>query len=376
MILTIRKFFDSLNIQLPKYSRSILVLFLIFIFISGCQKFAPKFIDYSNKVSTEVMEIRSDYFLIAPMDAENWLVRIQKAGEPFANERLAIINIHEQTAHELPFPYYGEWITDEETGNSSYHKPIFPEGCINGQIRDVEVISSEELGFQYHCTLGEDTPNLAELRYFRWEYKRGLEGLEQVFVYPGIDWAGDNDLSLSSNLLWHSHGDLVNGKLYRIELSTGVKFEPVFPEFSRAIWPRLSPDETKVLFAGNEKIPSQIFTAWENGNMNPLFDYPWDIYLYDLPSNQTKKILRGIVDIHGLSWSPDGSYISFSGQVEKEKGVWIFDVREENLIKLWNEDLGYLWRDQNSLFLFPDAHFTGGNTKDIFILTVLENGRN
>lgn len=60
-------------------------------------------------------------------------------------------------------------------------------------------------------------------------------------------------------------------------------------------------------------------------------DVPWSIYLIDVDSLHTRRVLSNLQDPCDLSWSPDGHWLAFSAKIEGRWGAWLFSPSTKTL---------------------------------------------
>jgi hypothetical protein len=97
----------------------------------------------------------------------------------------------------------------------------------------------------------------------------------------------------------------------------------------RAVGGAWSPDGRQVAFLAS---PQSIGLSGQ-----ARLDAPWNIYLMDPTTLQPRPVLRDIKYAAGVSWSPDGQWLAFSGQPSgKSMGSWLFAPGSGALLQVSN----------------------------------------
>ena len=98
-------------------------------------------------------------------------------------------------------------------------------------------------------------------------------------------------------------------------------------DLGNAGWPAWSPDGGTIAFFA-------FLQAMGVGNQFSRLDAPWNLYLMDPDEQQPRKALDGVVDAHGLKWSPDGRWLAFSGEIHGWDGVWVYAPSTQRLLHI------------------------------------------
>jgi hypothetical protein len=63
---------------------------------------------------------------------------------------------------------------------------------------------------------------------------------------------------------------------------------------------------------------------------NPLMRIAWDLYLMDVETLQTKRVVRGVEDAHNVAWAPNGRWLAYTAPT----GLWLVapDTGESKLV--------------------------------------------
>lgn len=102
----------------------------------------------------------------------------------------------------------------------------------------------------------------------------------------------------------------------------------------RADWPAWSPDGKQIAFFAS---PRSVGVE----GMDRAF-LPWNLYLMDPEEQQPRKVLDGITDPVGLRWSPDSTWLAFSGELGGE-GTWVFQPTSGRLVRVAEDQIGPAW---------------------------------
>lgn len=95
----------------------------------------------------------------------------------------------------------------------------------------------------------------------------------------------------------------------------------------RADWPALSPDGSRVAFFASPPVPG----VRDFGRL----DLPWILLVTNPDSLATRADLSGVRHPRGLSWSPDGRWLAFAGQLEgRGTGTWLFGASTQRVVRV------------------------------------------
>ena len=104
----------------------------------------------------------------------------------------------------------------------------------------------------------------------------------------------------------------------------------------RANWPAWSPDGEEVAFMASPQ--SVGFTGMRR------LDVPWNLYVVGVGESEARRI--GDFEVRyprGLTWSPDGAWLAFSGEVSGQgEGTWLFERETERVTNVSNRAMDWL----------------------------------
>lgn len=86
----------------------------------------------------------------------------------------------------------------------------------------------------------------------------------------------------------------------------------------RASWPAWSPStEGPIAFFGS---PESVGISGQS-----RLDVPWNLYLWQPGTDDLQQVLQGIGSPRALSWSPDGQWLAFVGEINGQPGLWLLN---------------------------------------------------
>lgn len=95
----------------------------------------------------------------------------------------------------------------------------------------------------------------------------------------------------------------------------------------RADWPTLSADGSRLAFLASSPAPGVRDFARLN--------LPWSIFVTDRPDLAPRAVLGGLRHPRGLTWSPDGRWLAFGGEIDgRGAGTWLFDPTSHRLVRI------------------------------------------
>jgi WD40-like Beta Propeller Repeat len=94
----------------------------------------------------------------------------------------------------------------------------------------------------------------------------------------------------------------------------------------RASWPAWAPDGTRIAFFGS---PKSIGVSGQD-----RLNVPWNLYVIPPSAAKARPILGDITHARALAWSPDSRWLAFSGSLDGQEGVWLFDTSNNQAIAI------------------------------------------
>lgn len=94
----------------------------------------------------------------------------------------------------------------------------------------------------------------------------------------------------------------------------------------RATSALLTPDERELVFLASRE------SRGHSGQAR--LDYPWYLYIQDLPDGKPRVLVRGFSDTRGMAVSPDGKHVAIAGRRGDEQGLWLVDIDTGDMRKL------------------------------------------
>lgn len=113
-----------------------------------------------------------------------------------------------------------------------------------------------------------------------------------------------------------------NYELYQIRTDGSQRTQLTFTETPvENVGPKISPDGTRLVYGSNRDRPSTI----------PITK---DLYLLDLGSGSSTRIVANIDNAESRSWSPDGTRIVFHNNVDSVGQICVVDIATKNVTQL------------------------------------------
>jgi dipeptidyl aminopeptidase/acylaminoacyl peptidase len=207
-----------------------------------------------------------------------------------------------------------------------------PEECYVGpsHYSNLSRLAEGNLGFTYLCehqgpsgmlyTWDRQTDTIVKLQDYSWP-----------FIVSQYTFAPD----MSELIQTDASGVGMDETIYRV--SQNGDMEQLFPDYQRVRAPSWSPDGRTIAFAGTETYPggnSEDFKRFSQ--IEGLLDYPWDVYVMDANGENVRILFPGVRSLHQLKWSPQGTFLAFSGNYQNVSGIWILDTNNLQLTRVWN----------------------------------------
>ena len=190
-----------------------------------------------------------------------------------------------------------------------------------GTIGWLERLPSGELGFIAECPLQDGKGNITSTLY-AWNSETGT--FRELWHYAEPYWHA-TDFSFSPDM-----AELIQTRLdstaYRVD--DDDRLTQIYLDYAHVRSPRWSPDGKTIAFGA---APSDDFLQ------------PWDIYLTDNNSQETRKLISGIEFLSFIKWSPLGRWLSFRGKIQGTFGIWIMDTQTLSLARVWADESFYDW---------------------------------
>jgi Tol biopolymer transport system component len=230
-----------------------------------------------------------------------------------------------------------------------------PEECQVGFVSFLSRLSNSQLGFVYFCKAGSPSGML-----YSWDIES--DDIRQLYDFPKPFFATSYSFNPADLefIQTDSGGSNLSDSLYHISLTSNRQTEEILPDYQRVRDPSWSPDGNTIAFAGTETYSggnSSDFTTW--GEITGLFDYPWDIFLLDMDSGQVQRLLPGIQYLRSLKWSPQDTWLAFSGILEGKPGIWILNKNTEQLIHVWDDnELYFDWSPDGKQMVIIDQEWS------------------
>lgn len=112
-------------------------------------------------------------------------------------------------------------------------------------------------------------------------------------------------------------------------------------DFFRARAPAWSLDGKQIAFVGTQSYDKNVD---ELRDIDQLMSYPWDLYLLTLNDMDPKIVYKGIQFARGVKWLAGGNYLSFSGRIDNQDGIWMLNLETQALIRVWPyQEEAYDW---------------------------------
>jgi len=153
---------------------------------------------------------------------------------------------------------------------------------------------------------------------------------ETVSELPGINFSEVQALvydiapDLSKGI--GSTGSRIEDQLYWMEPGNST---PIELGLARASNPKWSPGGKYIAFFGNYNIPGSPGPRWSIHPLD-LMIMPADCAPNCIDEIQT--LIRGISDVNGISWSPDGKWLAFGGELGAyDKGIWLYNLETKEI---------------------------------------------
>ncbi|MGQ0601774.1 MAG: TolB family protein [Anaerolineales bacterium] len=215
-------------------------------------------------------------------------------------------------------------------------------------------LPNNRLGFIFSCHIYHDHVTGEINSLYMWDHE--TDALTELQRYPenfaGGSYTFAPDMSQLLQGTWTGPGA---DQLYRV--TDDGQMERLLPEFQQAYGPSWSPDGTKIAFMGLKTYQDEVETVYDVGE---LLRHPQDLYIMDANRTDPMIFLASIGFGGGTRWSPDGQWLSFSGEYQNAAGSWVINTSTSQVVRIWPYQAAHDWS--------PDG------TKMVIIESVERNG--
>lgn len=158
--------------------------------------------------------------------------------------------------------------------------------------------------------------------------------LAELHTVPGeMAWSPSLDRALADfgsdicgSMAWISNGEIMplqmsveaGGRSFALDEAYRHMAGGDCREDGRAAWPSWSADDQLAFFASPASIGVEGLER---------LDMPWSLFIADPTEDSARAVIHDVVSPRGLSWSPDGSRLAFSGDTSAGSGTWLVDTQ-------------------------------------------------
>jgi Tol biopolymer transport system component len=137
-------------------------------------------------------------------------------------------------------------------------------------------------------------------------------------------------------------GDGINNELYYVAVNDQP--EQLLPDFNRVGVPDWSLDGQTIAFAASENGSESSTNLFSGGpGLQQAMDYPWNIYLMDDNTGDSRILLENVQHVHIIKLSPQSDRLAFWGTVDEKEGIWILNLDTSELRLVWDEHTSFDW---------------------------------
>jgi hypothetical protein len=232
-----------------------------------------------------------------------------------------------------PIPFtYNLYLLALENGNLQLlDLPDYPSGCGRTEYGYTQVLSGRRALLTKVCQpkIPKDQFLSSDLRLVVWNSHTGE--MTEPFDYPFPTSMGT--IVLSDDL---AHAVLsMGGKLYWLE---DIGHREIDLGMEEALLPTWSPNGREIVFWGNKTVGKRSGPSYA-----PRPDGLWRMDISCVEAGAScreapKEILRDVVDGSVISWSQDGEWLTFRGEINRIRTIWLLRVRDGLLLRI--PDLG------------------------------------
>lgn len=227
-----------------------------------------------------------------------------------------------------------------------------PERCLAGRYGNSSRLPTGDLGFTYRCELSPQEG----FQFTLHTWNPHTDNQENLFTFPKRFYATDFTFSPDmTQWIQEETGDGINNKLYHVNMKGELR--KLVPDFYRAGSPSWAADGKTVAFAATKEAPGTGIDSIFSGlpDLAGAMYYPWDIYLTQLDENEPRVILADVLIVHMLKWSPEGDLLAFWGEYSGLRGIWILEMTEMRVYRLWPETTAFYWSpDGQRIMIFDE----------------------
>jgi dipeptidyl aminopeptidase/acylaminoacyl peptidase len=212
-----------------------------------------------------------------------------------------------------------------------------PAECRLARPRILERLPNGNLGFIYTCLVDVGHGDLSDEvnSLYMWDIHTERPHLLQR--YPTNFRAGPFAFApdLSELIQERTVGNGLNNQLYRV-MQDG-RMERLFSTWQRVAAPGWSPSGRQIAFVGTETYPERkpLHPLFGLGSVTDLLYYPWDLYVMDAHGGNLHMALKGIQNAVLDNWSPQGTWLTFTGTYKRTDGIWTLDLVTGRVTRVW-----------------------------------------
>lgn len=227
--------------------------------------------------------------------------------------------------------------------------------CESNRVRLLNTLPNGNLGFISTCSSEEEGVINTQDTLYSWSQQS--HSLQTLYRYPKN--FGTTHYSFAPDMSeWFQEVRDEERLFILYWVKKGGQMMPFLNEYQRTGAPAWSPNGNTIVFGGNEEIPEKSDNPFMPlGGAANIVRFPWHLYTLEGGSSSPQVLLSDIKYLNFVKWSPQGRWLAFQGEYAGDHGIWVLDVIEKQLVRIWPTMAFYDWSPDGTRIIVVDGPY-------------------